>query len=87
MFITGQIDSSYCTAWSVTSDRFDSGDRMRRSDRNIPLHAIKRSNTLREGYAVISLRYDWPPKRGTSVGLAVGYSYPPGNAIYRDMQC
>ena len=27
---------------------------------------------LREGYAVMSLRYDWPPKRGTSVGLAIG---------------
>ena len=30
------------------------------------------TQTLREGYAVISLRYDWPPKRGTSVGLAIG---------------
>ncbi len=23
------------------------------------------------GYVVMSLRYDWPPKRGTSVGLAI----------------
>ena len=30
------------------------------------------TQTLREGYAVMSLRYDWPPKRGTSVGLAIG---------------
>ena len=28
---------------------------------------------LEGGYAVMSLRYDWPPKRGTSVGLAIGY--------------
>ena len=27
----------------------------------------------KEEYAVMSLRYDWPPKRGTSVGLAIGY--------------
>ena len=34
-------------------------------------HAGSRTR-LREGYAVMSLRYDWPPKRGTSVGLAIG---------------
>ena len=30
------------------------------------------------GCAVMSLRYDWPLKRGTSVGLAVGY---PANSV------
>ena len=29
------------------------------------------TQTLREGYTVMSLRYNWPPKRGTSVGLAI----------------
>ena len=32
-----------------------------------------RRGSLEGGYAVMSLRYDWPPKRGTSVGLAIGY--------------